>query len=311
MDQIFQASRQWENIQNRWITEDAAVDLTNLKSDPRNYKLSLWDPTTNGVRYLKTLTYHLGMQLGPQEWERIRRTPNREIGNPITVRCEGESISLDDLQATYELGFIEREISLGGARIVEIGAGYGRTCHMIMSNHEISRYCIVDLKNTLELSNAYLRRALDDAHFKLIDFIPVESLELGTLKSEQFDLCINIHSMTEMRPETVSAYLGLIDETCSAFYVKNPVGKYIDQTLDGYVQGEEVVQMALENGPLRHLVDIHDSQAVQAAVPAFIDGYRPGEAWECVGDSRALPWSYLWQALYRKAQRRPAARRTT
>ncbi|GAA1403777.1 hypothetical protein GCM10009639_49100 [Kitasatospora putterlickiae] len=300
MDQIFQASRQWERIQNRFITEDAAVDLTNLKSDPRNYKLSLWDPTTNGVRYLKTLTYHLGMLLSPEERERIRRTPNREIGDPITVRCEGESLCLDYLQATFEVGFIERGMDLSGARILEIGAGYGRTCHMIMSNHDISGYRIVDLKNTLELSKAYLRRALDEAQFKLIEFIPVDSLDRDALKSERFDLCINIHSMTEMSPDTVRAYLELIDETCSAFYVKNPVGKYIDQSLDGYLQGQEAVQMALENGPLRQLVDIHDSQAVQAAVPAFIDGYRPGDAWECVGDSRALPWSYLWQALYRK-----------
>ncbi|MFB7507863.1 putative sugar O-methyltransferase [Streptomyces broussonetiae] len=305
MDQIFQASRQWERIQNRWITEDAAVDLTNLKSDPRNFKLSLWDPTTNGVRYLKALTYHLGMHLSPEEWARIKRTPNREIGDPITVRCEGESLCMDYLQATFELGFIEGGIDMSGARVLEIGAGYGRTCHMIMSNHDISGYSIVDLKNTLELSKAYLRRTLDDARFKLIEFIPVDSLEGGALKSERFELCINIHSMTEMSPDTVSAYLGLIDETCSAFYVKNPVGKYIDQSLDGYLQGQEAVQMALENGPLRQLVDIHDSQAVQAAVPAFINGYRPGDAWDCVSDSRALPWSYLWQALYRKPRTAP------
>ncbi|MDQ0585635.1 putative sugar O-methyltransferase [Streptomyces rishiriensis] len=305
MDHIFRASRQWERIQNRYITEDAAVDLTNLKSDPRNFKLSLWDPTTNGVRYLKTLAYHLGMELSPAELARIRRTPNREIGDPTTVRCGGETLCMDYLQATYEVGFIEREIDLSGARILEIGAGYGRTCHMIMSNHDISGYCIVDLKNTLRLSKAYLRQVLDEPRFKLIDFIEVDSLQDDSLRSERFDLCINIHSMTEMSPETVRAYLDLINETCSAFYVKNPVGKYIDKSLDGYLQGQEAVEMALENGPLRQLLDIHDSQAVQAAVPAFIEGYRPGDAWDCVGDSRALPWSYLWQALY-KNPRKPS-----
>ncbi|MFF5496709.1 putative sugar O-methyltransferase [Streptomyces aquilus] len=303
MDHIFQASRQWERIQDRWITEDAAGDLTNLKSDTRNYKLSLWDPTTNGIRYLKTLTYHLGMLSSAEELERIRRTPNREIGSPITVRCQGETLCLDYLQATFEVGFIESAIDLNGARVMEIGAGYGRTCHMIMSNHDISGYCIVDLPNTLELSRAYLREALDEDRYKLIDFVPVDSLGSGAVRSERFDLCINIHSMTEMSPDTVSAYLDLIDETCSAFYVKNPVGKYIDPSLDGYLQGQEAVQMALENGPLRQLLDIHDSEAVQGAVPAFIAGYRPGEDWDCVGDSRALPWSYLWQALYKKAAR--------
>ncbi len=302
MDHIFQASRQWERIQDRWITEDASVDLTSLKSDPRNYKLSLWDPSTNGVRYLKALTYHLGMTSSVEDLARISRTPNRGIGNPITVRCQGESLCMDYLQATFELSFIEQEIDLAGARIMEIGAGYGRTCHMIMSNHDIASYCIVDLKNTLKLSRAYLRETLDDDRFKKIEFLSVDGLVGGALKSERFHLCINVHSMTEMSPDTVRAYLDLINETCSAFYVKNPVGKYIDQSLDGYLQGQEAVQMALENGPLRQLVDIHDSQAVQAAVPAFIDGYRPGDAWDCVGDSRALPWSYLWQALYKKPE---------
>jgi putative sugar O-methyltransferase len=303
MEHNFQASRQWERIQNRWITEDAGADLTRLKSDPRNFKLSLWDPSTNGVRYLKTLAYNLGMALTPQELARISRTPNREVGGPTTVRCQGETLCLDYLQATFEVGFIESGIDLDGARVLEIGAGYGRTCHMIMSNHELSGYCVVDLKNTLELSRAYLREVLDEPRFKLIDFIEVESLTDTSLRSERFDLCINIHSMTEMAPETVRSYLDLIDATCSAFYVKNPVGKYIDKSLDGYLQGEEAVQMALENGPLRQLLDIHDSEAVQAAVPAFVDGYRPGPAWTCVGDGRALPWSYLWQALYKNPRR--------
>ncbi|MET7765564.1 putative sugar O-methyltransferase [Streptomyces sp. NPDC005393] len=303
MEHNFQASRQWERIQNRWITEDAGADLTQLKSDSRNFKLSLWDPSTNGVRYLKTLAYNLGMALTPQELARISRTPNREVGGPTTVRCQGETLCLDYLQATFEVGFIESEIDLDGARVLEIGAGYGRTCHMIMSNHDLSGYCIVDLKNTLELSRAYLREVLDEPRFKLIDFIEVESLTGTSLRSERFDLCINIHSMTEMAPKTVRSYLDLIDATCSAFYVKNPVGKYIDKSLDGYLQGEEAVQMALENGPLRQLLDIHDSEAVQAAVPAFVDGYRPGSAWTCVGDGRALPWSYLWQALYKNPRR--------
>ncbi|WP_242886327.1 putative sugar O-methyltransferase [Actinomadura litoris] len=301
MDRKFQASRQWERIQDHWFTEDVAVDLTNFRADQRNYKLSLWDPATNGVRYLKALIYQVGMGLSPEDWARIRRTPNRELGDPTTVRCEGEPLCMDYLQATFEVGFIEREIDLAGARIMEIGAGYGRTCHMLMSNHDVAAYRVVDLRNTLRLSRAYLRKVLDDERFEKIEFVEVD--ELDGRWPERFDLCLNIHSMTEMRPETVSAYLALIDETCSAFYVKNPVGKYIDKSMDGYVAGEEAVRMALENGPLRQLLDIHDSEAVRAAVPGFIDGYRPGADWECVADGRALPWSYLWEAVYKKRDR--------
>ncbi|MFF4273393.1 hypothetical protein [Streptomyces sp. NPDC001536] len=124
------------------------------------------------------------MESSAEDLERIKRTPNRDIGNPITERCQGEALCMDYLQATFELGFIERAIDL------------------------------------------------------------------------------------------------------------SPL-------LDGYLQGQAAVQMALENGPFRQLLDIQDSAAVQTAVPAFISGYRPGDAWDCVGDSRALPWSYLWKARTR------------
>ncbi|MET7468279.1 putative sugar O-methyltransferase [Micromonospora sp. NPDC005686] len=299
MGQQYRASRQWERIQDRWITEEAAVDLTNLKSDPRNFKLALWDPSANGVRYLKALIYHLGMELGDEDRERIARTPNRALGDPISVRCRGEHLSLDDLQSTFELGAIERDVSLDGADVLEIGAGYGRTCHMIMSNHDVATYRIVDLRNTLRLSQAYLRGALGEKQFNRIQFVQVDEVE-DALDGQRFDLCINIHSMTEMSPGTARAYLDLIDRTCAAFYVKNPVGKFLDESLDGTAPSEEAVRLALENGPLRQLVDIHDSQAVEAAVPGFLEGYRPGDDWECVSDGRALPWSYLWQAVYRK-----------
>ncbi|MBO3741349.1 putative sugar O-methyltransferase [Actinoplanes flavus] len=299
MGHRFQASRQWERIQDHWITEDAAVDLDNLKSDGRNFKLALWDPSTNGVRYLKALTYHLGMELSADDWARIRRTPNREVGNPITVRCQGEPLCLDYVQAAFEVGLIDREIDLTGARVMEIGAGYGRTCHMILSNYDLAGYRIVDLRNTLQVSRAYLREVLDEARFDKIEFVAVDEVD-DLFPSDRFDLCINVHSMTEMSPDTVRAYLELIDESCTAFYVKNPVGKYVDETLDGYHQGREAVEMALENGPLRQLVDIHDSEAVRAAAPAFIDGYRPADDWECVSDGPAVPWSYFWNALYKK-----------
>jgi putative sugar O-methyltransferase len=298
MTQIFQASRQWERISENWVTEDAAVDLTNFKSDRRNYNISLWDPTANGIRYLKTLVYSLGMDLSPDDWVRVKRIQNREIGNPLTVRCNGESVCLDYLMAALELGFIEQEVDLQGGSVLEIGAGYGRTCHAILSNHDVSAYWILDLKNTLQLSKKYLREVLDDEQFAKMNFVQVENVD-KIFEAKRFDLCINIHSFTEMAPETVRAYLDLIDHKCAAFYVKNPVGKFLDKAIDGHFKGNEAVQMALETGPLRQVLDIFDSQAVHAAVPTFVDAYRPGDDWNCAADGRARPWSYFWQAVYK------------
>lgn len=297
----YQASRQWQRIQKNWITEEVADDLTTFKSDRRNYKISLWNPEVNGGRYLKALIYHLGMGLNEQDWARVRRIQNREVGNPVTVCCNGEKICLDYLQATLELGFIEQEINLAGASIVEIGAGYGRTCHAILSNYDISTYTIVDLKNTMQLSRKYLQEVLDDTQFTKINF--VESAEADDIQdSVYFDLCININSLAEMSPATVCDYLELIDRKCASFYVKNPVGKYLDKSITGYSESDMPVQIAMESGPLRQVLDIHDSLAVETAASDFITAYRPGEDWTCVADGWSLPWSYFWQAIYKNGR---------
>ncbi|WP_245627476.1 putative sugar O-methyltransferase [Actinomadura oligospora] len=297
MARNLQASPQWERIQRGWVTEDASADLTGFKSDERNFNISLWSPEANGVRYLKTLVYQLATSLGEADRERLRRIGNREFGDPLTVRVDGEPVCLDYLQAVLELGFIRRRLGLDRARVLEIGAGYGRTCHAMLSNHDLAEYWIVDLTNTLRISREYLRAVLDDADFAKVRFVDVRDID-QVVGAERFDLCVNIHSFTEMTPETVRDYLDLIDEKCAAFYVKNPVGKFLDPRLDGHFKGHEAVEEALRTGPLRRVLDIFDEQAVASAVPEFVTAYQPGDGWDCVAHDRALPWSYFWQALY-------------
>jgi putative sugar O-methyltransferase len=299
MARSLQASPQWDRIMKYWVTEDAAVDLTDFKSDTRNFNISLWNPEANGVRYLKTLVYNLATQLRPEDWARLRRIGNREVGNPLTVRYEGEEVCLDYAQAVLELAFIEQIIPLRDARVMEIGAGYGRTCHAILANHDLAEYCIVDLPNTLGLSRRYLREVLDDERFGKIRFIPVDEID-EALATARFDLCVNIHSFTEMTPETVRGYLDLIDDKCTAFYAKNPLGKFLDKKLDSHFKGDEAVRMALQTGPLRKVIDIFDSEALAAAVPDFVRAYRPGPGWQCAAHARAIPWSYFWQAVFTK-----------
>lgn len=293
-----QASPQWERIQQSWVTEDAATDLTSFKSDDRNFNISLWSPHANGPRYLKLLVHELATRLGAEDWARLRRVENRDVGDPLTVRVDGERVCMDYLQAVLELGFIERQVDLEGARILEIGAGYGRTCHTVLANHDVTEYWIVDLTNTLRLSRAYLREVLDSWQYAKVRFVDVDEID-QVVRAPHFDLCVNIHSFTEMMPQTVRDYLDLIDRKCAAFYVKNPVGKFLDKRLDGHFKGDEAVQMALRTGPLRKVLDVFDSEAVQAAVPDFIAAYRPGGDWSCAADARGVPWSYFWQALYK------------
>ncbi|MGV9772524.1 putative sugar O-methyltransferase [Streptosporangium sp. NPDC003464] len=301
MDDEYGRSPLWERYGRTKVTKEAVTDLANFKSNEVNFKMALWDPGVNGVRYLKTLVFNLSAGLSEANRARLRRIHNREVGNPIAVRYDGETVCMDYLQAVFEVEFLAGHLDLDGSAVLEIGAGYGRTCHAIMSNHDLASYHIVDLENSIQLCRAYLGTVLEEERFARIHFHSVD--EAGGVdalfRDLSFDLCINIDSFAEMNARTVRAYLDRIAVTCRHLYVNNPVGKYLDKSLDGHSQGDEVVALALSTGPLRDVIDIHDNRAVEAQSRKFVTAYRPGDGWRCVAEGRSVPWTYYWQALYR------------
>ncbi|GAB3258974.1 hypothetical protein GCM10027456_37950 [Kineosporia babensis] len=299
MATMYDQSEQWAHITSTLITPEVAADLSSFRSSSPNFKIALWDPGTNGVRYLKDLVYNLGLQLTDRQRARLRRIRHRQVGDPITVRCHGELLCMDYLQALYELDCLDHVAGLPGGRVLEIGAGYGRTCHALMSNHDLAGYTIIDLPNTLELSRAYLKAVLEPQQYARITFLTNEQA-LTLPEQMRFDLCININSFGEMPATTVTNYLRLIAQRCEYFYTKNQTGKYMDKRLDGHAQGDEVVAKALSSGLLRDILDIYDSGAVEASSQKYVDAMRPGQEWTCVVDSWARPWSFYWQALYHR-----------
>ena len=296
----FEASPLWERYSETTVTEDLALDLADFKSSPVNGKLAMWDPATNGVRYVKSLIFHIGMTMSEENLSRLRRVENRQLGSPITVRVRGEHMCVDYLLGVYELDFLAPHVPLDGARVLEIGAGFGRTCHTLLSNQDITSYHIVDLPSTLALSRAYLSAVLSPAQLAKVTFVPVAEAEI-LFATTTFDLAINIDSLAEMTPDTVTSYLQVIDERCQWFYSANPVGKYLDPSLDGHSLGSELVSMAMRTGPLHDVIDISDLDQVAAQVPKFLDAYRPGPAWHAVADRHHLAYTHYWQGLYRKS----------
>jgi len=287
----------WNRYHQTRVTKEASVDLTGFKSAGVNFKLALWNPRTNGVRYLKTLIYNLAERLDEPGWRRLRRIGGRETGAPIAVHMRGELVCMDYLQAVLELDFVARHVALDAATVLEIGAGYGRTCHAVLANHDVAAYYIVDLENSLDLARAYLREVLGD-DFAKVTFVAAGDLD-EALAGLRFDLCLNIDSFAEMDGDVVRDYLDYIAGHCRNLYVKNPVGKYLDPSLDGHAEGQDLVAMALRTGLLRDVIDIHDSEAVRTQSAKFVDAYRPVADWTVVADSWAPPWSYYWQAFYR------------
>ncbi|WJK42561.1 putative sugar O-methyltransferase [Solwaraspora sp. WMMA2056] len=279
------------------ITADAATNLPGFKSRTVNYKLGYWDPRPNGVRYLKALIYHLAAGLSPENRERLRRIRNRDVGDPISVIYDGEQVCMDSLLSVLELEFLAAGMPLDGLRVLEVGGGYGRTCHAMMSNHELASYAIVDLPRSLELSREYLRAVLDDQRFARIRFVTPD--EVDALAADGLDLCLGVNAFAEMPIDTVRDYLRLADSHSGWFYVRDAVGKYADPGLDGRTPDDQAARMALRNGVLQDVLDIHDSEAVREHSRKFVAAYRPGPGWTCAADAWAPPWSFFWQALYR------------
>lgn len=281
------------------VTDEATTELSSFKSRSVNFKIAFWDPEVNGLRYMKTLIYNLAAGLSDENWTRLRRIGNRTVGDPFTITYNGELVCMDYLRSVLELDFIARDVELDGARVLEIGAGYGRTGHTLLSNHDLREYHIIDLPNSLKLSQAYLRTVLDDEQYAKVRFTSVADVDQRYADTE-FDLTVNISSFSEMKPETVDDYLTLIDERSRYFYIRDAVGKYVDGSLNGHSEKPEVIKMALSAGKLRDVIDIHDSHDVESHAPAFVDAYRPGPGWTCVANAWAPPWSHYWQALFGK-----------
>lgn len=292
----------WKEInENQLSPENIEADFANFKSSSINHKLALFNPEVNGVRYLKTVNFLLASTLTSSERSLLENTRHRELGNPLSIQFGGLSVCLDYLQAAKEADFIGQAVTLENSSVVEIGAGYGRTCHTLLSNFDIARYCIIDLPNALQLSRRYLSEVLDPASFEKISFISVADFDASQLGS--FDLAINIDSFAEMDQEVVHEYLAFIDTHCTAFYTKNPVGKYYDKSLDGHSQGNEVIELALKQGILTDILDIDNQTEVNEASKKFLKAYAPSTAWAVKADSWAVPFSYIWQAVFHKENR--------
>lgn len=166
-----------------------------------------------------------------------------------------------------------------------------------MANHSVRSYCIVDVEQCLGLAQKYLGHVLDQGSFAKIEFVRTNDFHL--LRNRQFHLCINIDSFAEIDPVAVHLYLRYIEGHCRYLYVKNPVGKYLDSSLDNQPETLRAVELALSTGLLRDIIDIYDTQTVEAQAARFVDVYCPGADWRCVASGWAPPWSWYWQALFR------------
>ena len=142
------------------------------------------------------------------------------------------TVSRDLLESVGELAFLDRALEQPPARVLDIGAGYGRLAYRMTTAHrEITDYCCVDaIADSTFLSEFYLRfRGCDRARVVALD-------EVGEqLEGARFDLAVNIHSFSECTHAAISWWVDLLTrlEVPRLLIVPNEATELLSLEADG------------------------------------------------------------------------------
>jgi hypothetical protein len=278
-------------------TNDAFIEEFRRPGGANN-RLAAWDPLDRSMRYFKFLLYALAERQPERFFILYRALGNVGIGQPVSVSLRDCDINIDYFLSIDEFLFLESAIDLKSARtVVEIGAGFGRTCHTLFSLCDFDQYIIVDLPQVLALSKAVLAKVIPQ-HYGKIRFID------ATLEKEwdglAADLAINIDSFQEMPPATIDVYMNRIVRNCRYFYVKNPTAKYDPGSIGLPSIELHRLHDVFSLGYCRDVIDIFNDAALESARPAYIDAYRPAPDWRLLAERPMAMFAYYHHALYRR-----------
>jgi hypothetical protein len=265
-------SRQWQQLIQREFLHIDDGFLETFRAPGSRNKFVAGDPREPSYRYFKLLLFNPARKQSKRFVEAYRALGNRQLGNPLTVKCCGCDIDADYLAAVEEWEFLSDAGALDRARtVIEIGAGFGRTCHTLLTLCPgIKEYIIVDLDPMLRLSSAYLQRAIPGANIRFIS-----NERLADLDSVTPDLVINIDSFQEMPPPVIESYMTGVVQRAKRFYCKNPVAKYLPASVGLPDLDSQRVLDVFTLGYCRDVIDIFSDEDLERARDTFIEAYRP------------------------------------
>ena len=183
-------SNLWGNIiSNSFSNND--YDFVNSFGFPKgtNARLAAWDLYDKSIRYYKFLLYDTCRNKLSELFEAYRSIENINISKPVSVNINDCDINIDHLLAVEETQFIRIAIVSGIRSVVEIGAGFGKTCQALLSiNPSIEIFTIIDLPEVFNLSKLYPNKVIHK-HIDKVEFI---DCGLSGFKGIVADFPINI-----------------------------------------------------------------------------------------------------------------------
>lgn len=124
---------------------------------------------------------------------------NDFVGSPVRISIDGIPISsttLRYLKNAMDIGKLFG--SLKGARVCEIGVGYGGLARIMDARHELASYTLIDMRPALDLAERFLSR------FPLRGTL--EFRTMNELVPQKYDLVISNYAFSELRWELQETY---------------------------------------------------------------------------------------------------------
>ena len=248
------------------------------ESQKCNDLLGVWGIKDNSSRYYKALMYefafYLENLLSTQKKENLieilEKIDNQNLGNPSTIKYYGKNISLDYILAIEEISFCDKVLQ-SSEIICEIGAGFGRTCHSILSIYKIKKYIIIDIPEILNLSKLFLKKVLDKENFKKIIFVDAKDYK----SVKKTDLVINIDSLQEIPSEKAFEYLNWISDNAKYFFSKNAMGKYDPNDIDLEIRKTNEYEAALQMGIMQNKYKLYNTDQRKLALEEYLKVFCP------------------------------------
>jgi len=219
----FTWSWQWSglrhNPQARFLIRNSSLRaFRNAVSQPIRLSDDDWAgiPWPRRDRWLYTVAVRLLWQYAEQHGDpEVLALDEPALGNPLPVTLDDRLISQDLANTSLEVASM-REM-LGGraaTEILEVGAGYGRNAHALLSIFPNASYTIIDVEPALSIARWYLEALVSPTRLRF-----VSPTDMDTVRKQRFDLALSISSLAEMTRENQAAYISLFDEAAAGGHV--------------------------------------------------------------------------------------------